>query len=401
MSLSSFCVGGRAPALAGCFLSCLLVSAQPSSSTPPQSAAGAAHPARTVPAGSKTQPSTTPPAISTDAPSTDDTGVLTASPLKITLTPSESPLKLGSTSNIAADIQNVSNVPVELDTSEVQLMVNAILSHTDSLCVVPLRPVTNSNLLGLLVLQPQDHVSVLFNLSQETFAYNDSEKVEVQKVQAEMSQSQTKANDPIAQQQQALRANQVTYRQLYQRAYQRSCDPSFWGPLKRAIDFTPGNYNYFVTGKFSVCDPTKPVPCPDPSRSFSESATFQVGIDQTQIIIFAVIGGLLAYLVVTARGDGGSINELFTHLRASSSTADDDVAAATTGRLLLLFTKVVRDIVGIAILSAAFTIVSSRLSDSQFPIKISVLDAWGAITIGFLSYFVGNKFIDSMRNLLK
>jgi hypothetical protein len=55
----------------------------------------------------------------------------------------------------------------------------------------------------------------------------------------------------------------------------------------------------------------------------------------------------------------------------------------------------------IAILSAAFTIVSSRLSDSQFPIKVSVLDGWGAITIGFLSCFVGNKFIDSLRGLLK
>ncbi|HUN82943.1 MAG TPA: hypothetical protein VMU48_01120 [Terracidiphilus sp.] len=329
-----------------------------------------------------------------------DSGLLTASPLKITLTPSETPLKLGSTSNIAADIQNVSNVPVEIDTSEVQLMVHAILSHTDSLCVVPLRPVTNTNLLGLLVLQPQDHVSVLFNLSQETFAYNDAEKAEVQKVQAAMSQSGGKPNDPAAQREQALRSNQVTYRQLYQRAYQRSCDPSLFGPLKRAIDFTPGTYNYFVTGKFSVCDPTNAVPCPDPSRSFSESAAFAVGIDQMQIIIFAIIGGLLAYVVVAARGDAGSINQLVTHLKAAPPESDAE-AVPSKGSLLMLLIKVLRDLMGVAILSAAFTIVSSRLSDSQFPIKVSVLDAWGAITIGFLSYFVGNKFIDSLRNLVK
>jgi hypothetical protein len=310
-------------------------------------------------------------------------------------------LKLGSTSNIATDIQNVSSVPVEIDTSEVQLMVHAILSHTDSLCVVPLRPVTNTNLLGLLVLQPQDHVSVLFNLSQEAFSYDQGEKAEVTKVQAAMSQSATKPNDPAAQRQQQLRANQVTYRQLYQRAYQRSCDPNIFGPLKRAIDFTPGTYNYFVTGKFSVCDPTSAIPCPDPSRSFSESAAFAVGIDQVQIIIFAIIGGLLAYVVVAARGDAGSINQLVTHLRAPSPADDTERVPVSRTSLFLLSIKVVRDLIGVAILSAAFTIVSSRLSDSQFPIKVSVLDAWGAITIGFLSYFVGNKFIDSLRNLVK
>ena len=382
-------------------MSCLLVSAQPSSSTSAQASSDAAHPAVSKAApGSKTQPNATPPGTSTDTPNADDTGALTASPLKITLTPSESPLKLGSTSNIAADIQNVSNVPVELDTSEVQLMVHAILSHTDTLCVTPLRPVTNTNLLGLLVLQPQDHVSVLFNLSQEAFNYTADEKTAVEQAQKQMLDAGNK-NNPIAQSQLAIRAPQIEYRQKYQDAYSRSCAPNMFGPLRRAIDFTPGSYNYFVTGKFSVCDPTAANPCPAPSRSFSESAIFQVGIDQVQIILFAIVGGLLAYLVVTARGDGGSINELMTHLRASSATDAGEAAAATTGRLLLLLTKVVRDVIGVAILSAAFTIVSSRLSDSQFPIKISVLDAWGAMTIGFLSYFVGNKFIDSLRNLVK
>ena len=54
--------------------------------------------------------------------------------------------------------------------------------------------------------------------------------------------------------------------------------------------------------------------------------------------------------------------------------------------------------IGVAILSAAFTIVSSRLSDTQLPVKITILDAWGAMTIGFVSYFIGQKFILTLTN---
>jgi hypothetical protein len=69
------------------------------------------------------------------------------------------------------------------------------------------------------------------------------------------------------------------------------------------------------------------------------------------------------------------------------------LAKALSREGVVLMFKIVRDVLGVAILSAAFMIVSSRLSDSQFPIKVSVLDGWGAITIGFQSYFAGKKFI--------
>jgi hypothetical protein len=136
-----------------------------------------------------------------------------------------------------------------------------------------------------------------------------------------------------------------------------------------------------------------------PLRSFGQSATFQVGIDQTLIIIFAVVGGLLAYLVVTVRSADGPIGDFFSLVTSDEGLKGMGKALSREG-LILLF-MILRDALGVAILSAAFTIVSSRLSDTQFPIKISVLDVWGAMTIGFLSYFVGNKFIDSLRNLVK
>ena len=95
----------------------------------------------------------------------------------------------------------------------------------------------------------------------------------------------------------------------------------------------------------------------------------------------------------------GSVNQFFTLLTARKT--EDAAVGIWTRSGVILAAKLIRDVLGVAILSSAFTIVSSRLSDSQFPIKVSVLDGWGAITIGFLSYFVGNKFIDSLRNLVK
>jgi hypothetical protein len=327
------------------------------------------------------------------APDATDTSLLTAVPLKITLTPSENPIKLGSTSNIAADILNVSNRPVEVDTTTIQLMTHAILSQTDTLCVLPLGPTTNTTIMGPMILQPQDHLSVLFNLSQKRLDYSPEEQAIVD------SYFKSTARSTEAPAQAAAVDVQRNYQKVIRTSYNRSCDPQFFGPIKRALDFSPGNYEYYLTGKFSVCDPNVPNYCPNEVRSFAQSASFPVGIDQTQIIIFAIVGGLLAYLVVTVRSEDGALNHFFEMLKAETGLSS--MAKLVSKEGIVLMFKVLRDIIGVAIMSSAFTIVSSRLADTQFPIKISVLDVWGAITIGFLSYFAGNKFIDSLRGTMK
>jgi hypothetical protein len=356
-----------------------------------------------APKDQTSKPSAVP--VSADKPSAGDDStdsLLTAVPLKVSLTPSESPLKIGSTSNIAVDIQNVSTRPVEIDTDSVQLMTPAILSQTDSLCVIPLGPITNTGLLGLLVLQPQDHVSIFFNLSQNGFNYTTEEASAIDKILMEQNRVEpaaTQSSPQLDPSQQNLQINRTKYQHIYQQAYSRSCQAGFFGPLKRAIDFTPGNYSYFLSGKFSICSPDGSTPCPLPTRSFGQSATIPVGIDQTLIIIFAVAGGLLAYCVVSVRGTDAPAMQFYSLISSKSSL--EGVARSATKDGLVLLVKIARDVIGVAILSASFTIVSSRLSDSQFPIKISVLDVWGAITVGFLSYFIGNKFIDSLRSLVR
>ena len=192
-------------------------------------------------------------------PASADASLSTAVPLKIILTPSETPLKLGSTSNIAADILNISNHPVEIDTTTVELMTNAILSKTDTLCVLPLTPTTNTTLIGPVELQPQDHIDLLFNLSQNKMYYTDNEKAAIRQYN-QLAQPEPPSPMGVPPSQQDSRTVTANYQRALQDSYQRSCDPTLFGPIKRALDFSPGEYEYILTGKFSICDTA---PCLD------------------------------------------------------------------------------------------------------------------------------------------
>jgi hypothetical protein len=393
--------------LAVATLGAVTVHAQSAASAPPP--AQTAHSKPSVKPGAvapKAPPQNPPPENNTTTPPGQQTTATSpAAPLqtenllKISLTPSETPLKLGSNSNIAADIQNVSNRPVIIETRSLQLLTHAIVTPSDSLCVMPLGATSNSTimLLPTLILLPQDHLTVFFNLSEQAFTADQQDKLNAE-LQKEGSIPQPAA---AASGTSGVSTPMTPYQRDLQAAYAKSCSPGTLGSIKRAFDFTPGNYEYFVSGRFEVCDMNAAVPVCHyyPLRSFGQSATFQVGIDQTLIIIFAVVGGLLAYLVVTVRSADGPIGDFFSLVTSDEGLKGMGKALSREG-LILLF-MILRDALGVAILSAAFTIVSSRLSDTQFPIKISVLDVWGAMTIGFLSYFVGNKFIDSLRNLVK
>ena len=61
--------------------------------------------------------------------------------------------------------------------------------------------------------------------------------------------------------------------------------------------------------------------------------------------------------------------------------------------------SIARNLFSAALLGAAITIVASRLADTQFPVKVSVNDVWGAMTVGFVAYFIGNKFIEKLVKL--
>jgi hypothetical protein len=386
--------GAQAPAAAP---------AKAPAATPPASVSPAKQQAKAPAAPPKTPNQVNPPPDQNpaNAPTgiqSSSSNVVTSSPLKITLTPSELPLKLGSDSNIAADIQNVSNQPVELENRSLQLMTHAILTPSASLCSAPLAATTNSQIMQdqFLVLEPQDHITVFFNLSQRSMT---EEQLKTLMTDSQSANSGV-ATAPTGDGQSPQPVPQTDYQKHLRQYYDQTCQTNLAGRIKRAIDFTPGNYDYYLSGRFSVCSKTGDnFNCFYPTRSFGQNATFQVGIDQALIIIFAIVGGVLAYLVVAVQGTDGPVTEFFALLTSDTIATGFAKTVSKDGMILIL--KILRDTIGVAILASAFTIVTSRLSDSQFPIKISVLDVWGAITIGFLSYFVGNKFIDSLRGMIK
>ncbi len=321
------------------------------------------------------------------APHLSGSETTTAVPLKITLTPSETPLKIGSTSNMAATIQNISYVPVTIYTSTLLLTTPAIVGGKASKCVVDIPQANlNSSLTPTVTLQPQDSVTALFNLSQPPryarpvrSAYETTEQFE----QAQSSYM----------------------------SFMRSCQMGWGGPVERMLDFSPGNYDYYLQGSFTLCtDSSKreenPA-CSQPVRNFSASASFRVGIDQTSIVIFSVLGGWLAllYVIFSKASQPGSILHDFN--AALINVAPEEKSKNPLGRFMqkMMTSEGMRAVcrflirlIATAILSAAFTVISSRISNPSLPISISVMDAWGAMTMGFLSYFIGAKFISSLTN---
>jgi hypothetical protein len=113
-----------------------------------------------------------------------------------------------------------------------------------------------------------------------------------------------------------------------------------------------------------------------------------VGITQFSAIVAAMIGGLIAYFVVGLRPDGE-----FARLKQDQADGKR--------RPLNRWGVILRNLFSAALLSAVVTVILSRISDTQFPIKVSVSDFWGALVVGFVSYFVGNKLIDRIVGLTK
>jgi hypothetical protein len=365
---------------------------------PAQSSTGPTNPSATAPGSSnalpgKASPSTTDQAVTESSDSTDSIAVSTA-PIRITLSPSETPIKLGSTSNIAATLQNVSPKPISVDLQSLQLISHSVVAANPSKCVVPLTATFNTangstNGRWFLTLQPSDQMTVHFNLSAKPIEVNPKDSA----ISPEL------------------------HKQIQN--WRDSCQTSWWDNLKNKLDFSPGNYDYYLTGFYWV------IAAPDPSaslqtevksgqktapnppsyrpwtqRSIAVKATFPVSIDQTSIIIFAIIGGLLALLVVTFTGAQAD-DSLMTRFNAVSVESTGWTALfqrITSSEGFHVIVHFFARVIGVAILCASFTIVSSRLSDTQLPVKITILDAWGAMTIGFVAFFIGQKFIASLAN---
>jgi hypothetical protein len=171
--------------------------------------------------------------------------------------------------------------------------------------------------------------------------------------------------------------------------------PSVSGPFNYVIErlaFVPGNYAFVVVGKAyrnvnGAMETTY--------HTYTDQVKLHVGLTQIDAMLAAMLGGVLGYLVVGLR-EGGDFSK-YTFLGGQTRRPD-----GTSAGLFAVFKPwliVGRSLISAALVSAVVTILLSRISDTQFPIKVSVADFWGALTVGFVAFFVGNKLIDRIVGL--
>jgi hypothetical protein len=271
------------------------------------------------------------------------------SPLQVTISPSTAHIVRGAAYSLDAQIKNVSKQPVGVDLRTITLAAQPELAPKNQNCAWFFgsfySPSIARNEDENFILQPQERVTVFFNM---------------------------RTGDNLG-------ANTAPI-----------CRAKRTDGISNVLNFVPGQYVFELTGRYKA---PNPVPGSSESTStgwseprvFSQNATLEVGIDQASILLFAALGGFFAFLVMALR-HGGDFGQIFAEQMGTRAW----------------FWKVAvfgKNAFAAAFLSAAVTIVASRLSDTQFPIKVSVNDFWGALTVGFVSYFVGGKFIDKLANL--
>lgn len=163
-------------------------------------------------------------------------------------------------------------------------------------------------------------------------------------------------------------------------------DPSA-GPVSSAIAqvkaeikyifFSPGEYKVLIQTKVGV---DKPASDRD-YYTFSEVSAIKVASPQFVIIFGAMIGGLISWLLFP------QAQEKSLKLEASISSILSDLRKT----LWLLYSSA-----GACLLGAIVTVLLSRLSESQFLIKISVTDFWGAMVVGFAAQYLGKSILDKL-----
>ena len=300
------------------------------------------------------------PYTSPDQPTTGTPGS-TSHYLQIAINPSTSHIIEGAVYGLDADIQNISSLPVAIDFNQIQLAVQPELAPPSISCTWFYDAVVNSKVPSPLVMQPGDHFVVFF----------DTGSVAASGTVKEFSE----------------------------------CQATSWGRLRRQLDFVPGNYSFVMTGTFDTLQ--TPIANSTPNSAtkaqtgasagstnsdkhyFTETAILPVAIDQSQIILYAGIGGLLAFLVMSFRSAG----TLWEYAAQGKKGGPTDTRLKRA-----LF--ILRSASAAILVSVTVTVIASRLSTTSFPVKVSVEDFWGALTVGFVSYFVGGKFIDKLSDTM-
>jgi hypothetical protein len=128
----------------------------------------------------------------------------------------------------------------------------------------------------------------------------------------------------------------------------------------RLLSFEPGDYTIKIAATYWT-DPAN-INTFNDAHSTVLDVKIPVVAPQWVIIVGAILGGLIAYI-------------LLPNLRLRPGTVE------VSG----LFTA--------ALLSTIATILLARISETQFVIKVSINDLWGAIAVGFVATASGTSFL--------
>jgi len=146
----------------------------------------------------------------------------------------------------------------------------------------------------------------------------------------------------------------------------------------RFVLFAPGDYKINVNVKYW----TDPNYTCGAYRTWFQSAVLHVAAPQFVILFGAVFGGLIAYYIVP---------------RARRSIVLAIVRMnKRPGMVLARLSKELVGATGSVLISTIATILLSRLSETQFLIRITVNDVWGAMAVGFVANFAGLSWLNKL-----
>jgi len=144
------------------------------------------------------------------------------------------------------------------------------------------------------------------------------------------------------------------------------------------VFFTPGDYKLTAQVK---CWLTPSTDGP-PYETAQKSTTVHVAAPQPIIMLGAILGGLMWYGLPQARRQRTTVTETPHRTRLD----------AWVGRIW----QQTYGVLGTCFLSAIVTILLARLSDTQFLVKVTINDFWGAIAIGFVANYGGTRVLDRL-----
>jgi hypothetical protein len=311
----------------------------------------------TAPAQKTPKPQVQAPAASLPGPAAAKTE---AAPeiFKVSINSSRASVTRDGSYGVYADLENLSQLPVTIRSQETMLVVQPEVAYPAA-CVgvergiFPAQPFSGDPAKSTeMTIQPKEHYKVFWNLT------NTSGKV---------PQNPTASSGKDA---------------------PSKCSEDSW--VKRAresLGFVPGDYAFTVEG--IVYAPN--AKAENIAHTYTETTTLHVGLSQVATAWAAFLGALLAYFVVALQ-PGRDFDQWKVRSEATAASASPSsfqrTRAALRGAAIVL-----RNALAAGLLGAALTIVASRLSDTQFPVKVSVSDFWGALTIGFISYFIGGRIL--------